>query len=158
MASKGPKFYVYAIMDGPTVLYVGKGCGRRAYQSSRKHGGEFKIIERLASESKAFERERHWISELLPQNNICPGGNGGRAKPVSKYEMPKRLRGVVSEAEWRRSMKAAEAEYAEMERMGTRTYAAKTLLKFLDERNCEQWGVSKVDLNRLREVADGCGA
>jgi hypothetical protein len=40
-------------------------------------------------------------------------------------------------------------------RMASRKMVARALLKKLNEANCEQYGVSKVDICRLREVANG---
>lgn len=152
------KFFVYAIMDGPTCLYVGKGCGHRHKASARKHGGEPVILKRFSKELDAFKAEREYIAELLPQNNIAPGGNGGRSTPVSRFDLPKALESLVSKAAWRKSVLEAEAEAAEMARIGTRKYAARSLCQKMDESNCEQWGVSKLDMVRLREVAYGCGS
>lgn len=139
MAGKGkgrePGFYVYAIMDGETVLYVGKGHGRRARVSARNHCGQHRILERMECENEAFAREVFWIAELMPQNNITKGGNGGRVKPKGKKRQPK--------------------AYYEMERVGRQVYCARFLCERLAEHNCELYGVSKVDLNRLREVAYG---
>lgn len=152
------KFFVYAVMDGPTCLYVGKGCGRRHKASARKHGGEAVILKRFAKEADAFKAERSYISELMPQNNVSPGGQGGRATPVSRFDVPKRLAGVVSKSAWRRDILEFDAAAEEMARIGTRKYAALALFKKIDENNCEQWGLSKVDVFRLREAAYGCGA
>lgn len=148
-------FYVYAIMDGETVLYVGKGTGRRAKASARKHGGKESILEEMECETTAFERECFWIAELSPQNNISAGGNGGRVRAKSKYELPRALVGVISQSQWRKDVKAQEALELEIAAIGSRKYAAKSLCERLNEHNCELWGVSKVDLNRLREVAYG---
>jgi len=139
MAGKGKDFYVYAILDGETVLYVGKGSGRRSQRSAKNNGGTARILERFSCEDKAFARERYWIAELLPQNNKCAGGNGGRCQPKKRESLPKWYRDTV----------------AEMERVGSRVYAARLLCRKIAEHNCELWGVSKLDLIRLREVAYG---
>lgn len=141
MAARGrtPGFYIYAIMDGPTVLYVGKGSGRRKHQSAKKHNGTPVILEEFDDEAKAYKSEVSWISELRPQNNRNRGGGGNVARPVKRSKYSARL----------------EAEMKEMMRIGTQRYAAIELCKRLDVSNCEQWGVSKLDLFRLHEVANG---
>jgi len=149
------KFYIYAIMDGPTVLYVGKGSGRRSQQSAKKHGGTVAILERTNCEKQAYSREVFWIGDLCPQNNVAAGGGGGLTTKVSKYDVPKALEGVVSKSEWRRSLNECEAEAAEIKAIGSRVYAARFLCRKLDHSNCEQWGVSKVDIDRLFEIAHG---
>jgi len=155
MAGRGRKCFVYVIKSGDVPLYVGKGTGRRHKSSARAHGGEAHILEWCDSDDHAFERERHWITELQPENNICPGGNGGRSKPRSRFDVPKGLKGIVSAVDWRRTVKEQDKLAADMERIGSRKYVAQFLCRKLDEANCEAWGVSKVDLFRLREVAHG---
>lgn len=129
--------YVYAIKTEGGIVYIGKGTGRRARVSARRCGGEWEIIKAFTSEDAAFAYEREMIALHKPSMNVATGGNGGRAKPKPEPRKPK----------W----------VAEMERIGTRVYAARFLLTKLDERNCDRWGVSKLDLSRLREVAGGCG-
>jgi len=94
--------------------------------SAAKHGGEAKVLERFTDECAAFKAERKWIAELMPQNNKCPGGNGGRAGPLPL--VPPRFRGVISEAEMRREMRKEAKIREEMERIGSRVYAARFLL------------------------------
>ena len=132
------KFYVYAVKVDGQIAYVGKGTGRRASVSAKRCNGEWEILKSFAKEDAAFAYEREMIALHKPGLNISTGGNGGRAVPKRAPRKPK----------W----------VAEMERIGTKVYAARFLLTKLDERNCERWGVSKVDLFRLREVAVGCGA
>lgn len=129
------KCYVYLLKESDLPIYVGKGSGRRAYHSKLKHGGEIHYLEKDLSDDAAFERERFWISELMPTNNISAGGAGGRVKPKPKPRKTKIERDI--------------------ERIGSRKYTAQFLITRLAEHNCERWGVSKVDLNRLREVAYG---
>ena len=132
-------FYVYAIRRDEVIVYVGKGSGRRSAASARRCGGVAEIVKRFSSEDKAFAFEREMIAKLSPEMNISAGGNGGRVK--------KRVR--------RATRRPA---LTEMERVGMRVYAARFLLTRLNEHNCEQYGVSKVDLSRLAEVANGCPA
>lgn len=106
------RFYVYRLFDvNETTLYVGKGSGRRLetqIKSHKAHGGE--IIERFKLERAAYKRERELIKELAPLRNRHPGGNGSRATPIRK---PRRY-------DWE----------IEMERIGTRQYAANMLARF----------------------------
>jgi len=127
--------YVYLIKNGDVPLYVGKGTSGRGKVSARRHGGELHILEDGLSDDQAFKSERKWIAELCPTENICPGGNGGRSKPKRK---PRRT-----------------ADEIEMDRVGTRVFSARILCAKLDFSNCEEWGVSKVDMSRLMEVAHG---
>ena len=139
MAAKGKvDCYVYAIKAGDQIIYIGKGVGRRASVSARRCGGEWEILKSFTKEDAAFAYEREMIALHKPSMNICAGGNGGRARPKAIPRKPKWL--------------------TEIERIGTRVYAARFLLTRLDDDNCEQWGVSKLDLSRLRGVANGCGA
>lgn len=148
-------FYVYVVKDeNDTPLYVGKGSGCRHKVSAREHGGVSSIIEEMQCEDAAFKRERHWISELMPVNNKCLGGNGGRSSPACD-RLPKILDGVMSLSEWKRERRSQKREEEEVNRVGARKYVAQFLLRKIDERNCEQWGVSKVDVFRLRGVANG---
>ncbi|MGB1214848.1 MAG: hypothetical protein ACPG4X_15890 [Pikeienuella sp.] len=87
------------------------------------------------SDDSAFKAERKWIAELQPTNNISPGGNGGRTRK-------------------KRAAPRCKVE-AEIDRVGGQVYAARLLLTKLAEHNCEEWGVSKLDLGRLKEVAHG---
>lgn len=135
MASAERRFYVYRIFEGLHTLYVGKGSGRRLQQQKARFRAEGEIIEVCKSDDHAFTREVYWIAQLHPTENKCPGGNGGRCRPARKPRLPR--------------------EYAEMERVGLRRYAARFLATRLSEANCQQFGVSKVDLNRLIEVANG---
>ena len=148
--------FVYVVTDGPTVLYVGKGTGRRHLQSATKHGGTAQIIERFTCEDKAFARERELIAELMPTENKCAGGNGGRTNP-STLLVPLNMRGRVSENE----MKKAMAEHRKFEAMlnavGPRRYVAAWLLANAETIEKHVPG-SKVDVSRLSEVANGCWA
>lgn len=130
-----PTFYVYRIFDGDVTVYVGKGSGRRLHNQKRRFGLDGSIIEKCRSDNHAFEREVHWIKRLKPTDNRLPGGNGGRCSPKARPRLSK--------------------DFREIERVGPRRFAARFLLTRLDERNCDQYGVSKVGLSRLREVANG---
>ena len=145
------KFYIYAFIEGHEVLYVGKGSGRRLKQQEKRFGIPGKILERLSSENEAYAREVHWISELRPTMNRNKGGAGSYSKEV----VPRSVRNVMSLADWKREKAKAQSEYDEMERVGTRKYAATVLLRHVNEANCEGLGLSKVDVSRLREVAYG---
>ncbi|WP_028747994.1 hypothetical protein [Rhizobium mesoamericanum] len=136
-------FYVYRIFDGMETVYVGKGSGSRLQTQCKKFGLPGAIVEYCDNDDHAFKREVHWIGELKPTANVSRGGGGGRIKP--KQTPP-----------W---LKRAQAEYARfvkgLEEVGPRRFVARFLLRKLDESNCELYGVSKVDVIRLREVASG---
>lgn len=129
------EFYVYRIFDGFETRYVGKGSGRRLTNQKRRFRCDGEIIERCRSDDHAFDRERHWIKQLMPTENRSAGGYGGRCRPARKPRLPKEIRSI--------------------EQVGTRRAAARFLLTRLNEANCSRHGVSKVDLVRLREVANG---
>lgn len=71
------RWYVYEITRGETVVYVGKGTGKRAAQSATKHGGVPIRIAYFEHEehSYAFERQRikDRLSEGHPLRNISHG-------------------------------------------------------------------------------------
>jgi hypothetical protein len=131
--------YVYRIFDGVETVYVGTGTGRRIDAQKRRFGCDGEIIARDLNDDDAFKAERRWIAELMPTQNVHPGGNGGRCRPKPKTK--------------------AEREFAAFERKlheeGPRRHVARFLLRKIDETNCEKVGVSKVDVSRLREVANG---
>ena len=139
MSERGRKpgftYYVYRIFDGLQTLYVGKGSGRRLQAQIRRFRCAGEVVEHCTSDDHAFEREIHWIAELRPTENKLAGGNGGRCQPKKRPRLAK--------------------EFHEIEQVGSRRYSARFLLRKLDELNCERFGVSKVDLFRLREVANG---
>lgn len=137
------KFYVYRAFDGHETLYVGKGSGRRINQQRKRFRCEVEIIERCSTDDEAFTAERKWIALLKPSENKNAGGAGGRvaAKPLTN--------------EQRRAAREHKRFLNEYQTVGPRRYVARFLLRKVDERNCERLGVSKVDVNRLREVANG---
>lgn len=130
--------YVYRIFDGFETVYVGKGSGRRIRQQAARFKCQGEIIQHCTTDEEAFKAERKWISELKPTANRHPGGQGGRVKP--KHD--------PHAASWRKFLK----EYNEV---GPRRYAARFLARKLNEANCEKWGVSKIDVFRIHEVANG---
>jgi hypothetical protein len=126
--SAGKKFYVYLVSFDGVPLYVGKGADRRMHASARKHGGKAEVLEWCENETHAFERERHWITELQPTENRCPGGNGGRSGPTPL--VPLKYRGVISEREMRKLTKEHEAFEREFDEVGPRRMSARMLLRF----------------------------
>lgn len=146
-------FYIYRFFEGEVTIYVGKGKGRRfkAQQSRFRCSGE--ILEYCVDEMTAYERERHWIAELKPTENKNAGGAGGVTSAI--YQVPKSVRGIFTLSAWKRHVAETNADFDAIERIGSRKYCAQFLLRKLNEANCEQWGLSKVDIFRLREVAHG---
>ncbi len=114
---------------------MGKGSGRRLTNQKSRFRLPGEIIETCRSDDHAFERERYWIATLMPTANISPGGVGGRVRPKPK---PRRFQWEI-----------------DIERAGMRRYIARVLISKLYDGNCEKYGVSKTDLVRIREVANG---
>ena len=127
------KFYVYEIGESEAPLYIGKGSGNRLSAQQRKHGAEGREVALFWCEDDAYSAERLLIKERKPLRNRHPGGNGSRVKKPT----PRRRFG------WE----------LEIERVGSRVYAARELLKF-DLRG--YLSASKVDA--IRRVAYGTGA
>jgi hypothetical protein len=121
------RFFVYALTEGDRVVYVGKGSGRRLQAQRRKHGCEGHEVARFKREADAYAHEIRLIAELSPERNKHPGGSGSRVvncKPATPV--------------WVR----------EIERIGSRVYAARLLLRF-----AHVVDPSKVDA--IRRVAYG---
>lgn len=105
------RFYVYRLFDDAgETLYVGKGSGNRLSSQKSAHRCKGEILEGHRRERDAYRRERDFIAELKPLRNRHPGGNGSIATPIRarrKYGWEK-----------------------EIERIGSRCYAARELLRF----------------------------
>ena len=144
--------YIYVFREGVVPYYVGKGSGRRFQVQKKKFGLDGDILERGLTEEEAYLREVHWISVLKPTLNRNKGGGGSRA---CQLLVPLGYRDLITEAEMAAQMKQSEAEYKTMEKMGTQKYVAKMMLGFISEANCARFGLSKVDVNRLRNVVYG---
>ena len=123
------RFYVYEMLDGDVVAYVGKGSGHRLEVQRRHFGLPGRVAAEFSSEARAYAFERELISRLKPVLNRHPGGNGSRAR---RHREPR----------WCR----------EMERLGTRKYAALALLRF-DTRGY----LSDADRDKLRTVVASTG-
>lgn len=125
------RFYVYRIYDLGGTVYIGKGSGRRLAQQIKNFGCFGEVVKSKLTEREAYEHERRLIRQLKPIRNRCAGGGGPRSKAVH-----------VRRAKWE----------IDIERVGTRVYAARELLKF-DLRPF--LAASKID--RIRQVAYGSG-
>lgn len=145
------RYYIYCFIDGHEILYIGKGSGRRVNAQARRFSCEYKILERTDDEEFAYYREKHWIAQLQPTLNMNKGGGGS----ISSDIVPLQYRRLFTLKEWKKSKVESTREAREIERVGSRKYAAQILLKKVDERNCSQFGLSEVDVNRWREVANG---
>lgn len=129
------KFYVYALRDGDTVAYVGKGSGYRLRVQQERFGLVGDKLEEFDDERAAYQAERKWIKELKPELNKHPGGNGCVCRKVKRERKPKWLCG--------------------MELIGTRRYSALLLLA------CERSSPGIIDASKIdaiRQVACGAGA
>lgn len=124
------RFYVYRLFDDPLVpLYVGKGSGRRLSSQKSKFRCKGEIIRRFARERDAYAFEIKMIAELKPELNKHAGGNGSWAARRGPRKFG-----------WER----------EIERVGSRRYAARQLLRF---DLTPYLAASKID--EIRQVANG---
>jgi len=135
MASVGRpinKFYVYAIKNEQgSIVYIGKGSGRRFEVQKKNFKLSGEILETFASEKLAYAKEVEFIFLHQPSLNKCKGGNGCTAtkKRIVKQDYEKLI-----------------------ERIGSRACAARLLLSY-NKVNPSLIDQSKVDL--FREVAYG---
>ena len=136
-----PKFYVYAVMDGVTCLYVGKGSGYRKNQSAKKHGGSPVILERFSCEKKAYVKEKEYIAELQPTENKDAGGFGGISAPVGPH-VPKILKGVYTCRQWKNHEAKVWREMRDIERVGSQVNSARFLMTRINESNREKYGIT----------------
>jgi hypothetical protein len=109
------KFYTYAYLreDG-RPYYIGKGCGRRAYE---KHGRKVKtpskdrilMLKRNLTEAEAFRHEVYMISVLGREINggillnFTDGGEGATGNkhtPETRQKMSKSRKGRKQSKEW----------------------------------------------------------
>lgn len=126
--------YVYAIRDGESVLYVGKGSGHRLATQCRAFGFGGDILEECRNDTLAFQAERKWIAKLRPTLNRCSGGNGNRRKASNERK-----------SAWERTF----------DLVGSKRYSARLLLA------CERSRPGSVDpskIEQIRQVAHGCRA
>lgn len=124
--------YVYALRDGDTIAYVGKGSGSRLNAQKRSFGLEGDKLEDGLTDTQAFAAERKWIAKLSPTLNRCAGGNGNRARRI-----------VNRTPKWER----------EIDAVGSRRYAAILLM------GCERSRPGIIDpskIDAIRQVANGC--
>lgn len=108
--TRARRFYVYKLMDEQVVAYIGKGSGYRLNNQIRAYGLPGEVVATFEREKDAYAFEIKAIAELKPLLNRHKGGNGPRCKPFRKPRKPVWL--------------------IEIERIGTRAYAARLLLKF----------------------------
>jgi hypothetical protein len=126
------RFYVYKLYEVPEViLYVGKGSGRRLKAQMRRHRLNGEVIKEFRCERDAFQFERKMIAAAMPELNKSPGGNGGTVR--TKRRTPRKT-----------------ADEKLMDKIGTRVYAARMLLRF-DLKGL----VDRGTFQRIREVAYG---
>jgi len=126
------KFYVYAIKNEEgSIVYIGKGSGRRFEVQKKNFKLSGEILETFASEKLAYAKEVEFISLHKPILNKYKGGNGCTAikKRIVKQDYEKLI-----------------------ERIGSRACAARLLLSY-NKVNPKMIDQSKVDL--FREVAYG---
>lgn len=131
------RFYVYALMDGEQVAYVGKGSSSRLQNQRRAFGLVGHELARFKHERDAYTYERRFIADLKPTLNKCAGGNGSWAS----WEKP-------MDAATRATHRASEALHAEIDRIGSRAVVAKYLLTL-------DWKFLPSEIDHLRQVAHG---
>jgi hypothetical protein len=125
-------FYVYAFFDGETCLYVGKGTGRRIKTQQRRFGCEGVVLRTFATEAAAYNFEAREIERRKPTHNMVAGGGGAITR--RKARIPAFLA----------------KEMAEMNRLGSRVYTARSLLRFDLSRL-----VSPSKIDEIRRIAHG---
>lgn len=124
-------FYVYELTDeSGAVVYVGKGCKSRLATQKRHRGLGGHEVARFKKEAHAYAYEIVRIREVGPIQNKHPGGVGGKFGHGG---------GIF-------------AELAEINRVGTRRFAARLILKHM-WKVPGQIGAS--ELERIRAVANG---
>lgn len=121
------RWFVYELLDGGECVYVGKGSGRRLKHQMRNRGLDGREIARFKRESEALRFEVALIAERTPSLNKDRGGTGPRSR--------------------KRQHRLTKIE-REMQRLGSRRYVARELLKF-DLRG----NVSESQLETLRKAA-----
>jgi hypothetical protein len=111
-AKSRKRFYVYMLYETPeVVLYIGKGSGRRFKTQLRRFHLSGRIVREFDCEREAFKCEQALIAASRPELNKNKGGSGG----WKRYKAPK-VRKLPNQAL--------------IDRLGTRVYCARMLLKF----------------------------
>lgn len=128
MSERG-RFYVYRIFDGSVTVYVGKGSGGRFKRQQRRFRLDGEVLEWHHNEEAAYKAECVWIASLKPTDNLAAGGNGGRSVKKPKPRLHK--------------------AFAEIEKIGTRAYAARFLLQYFPSLLVQR-GI----MARVKEVAN----
>lgn len=149
MAASEWKFYVYEVLsEAGDVIYVGKGSGHRIRVSEKHRGGtNSRKVALFKRERDAYAYEVQRIAECAPTLNKVAGGNGPRCQIV------------------RLARRNKSKDEKEMDRIGTRAYAARYLIEKIKSINAMR---SKVDypqavldivdnanLHKLMQVAYG---
>lgn len=71
------EYYVYSIHDrSGTLIYIGKGCGRRSFQSAVRLKGKARIRAVFSSEKQALLFEKRLIEKFKPINNFVYNQDG----------------------------------------------------------------------------------
>ena len=71
------EYYVYAVYSaGGQLIYIGKGIGRRSFQSALRLRGRARIRAVFSSEKQALAFERRLIERFKPINNFVYNRDG----------------------------------------------------------------------------------
>ncbi len=71
------EFYVYSVHDkSGSLIYIGKGRGRRSFSSAARLNGKARIRAIFTSEKQALSFERRLIESFRPINNFVFNRDG----------------------------------------------------------------------------------
>lgn len=98
----GWKYYVYEIMRDERVVYVGKGCGKRAYASAKQRQGTVRFIAYFQHEEWALKFERSRIVERLSEGcRLLNVSNGNKPSFNRRTDTREMAREVLESLAWR---------------------------------------------------------
>lgn len=73
------RYYVYEVRRGESVVYVGKGCGRRGAYSAKARGGCLEIVAYFKHEAHALQFERERIASRIREGHRLQNIANGNA-------------------------------------------------------------------------------
>jgi hypothetical protein len=72
------EFYVYSIQKDGELIYIGKGIGRRSFNSAKRFAGRPRIRAVFNSEKQALAFESRLIKRFQPRENVMLKGPENR--------------------------------------------------------------------------------